>query len=77
MRLCLVQNDDGSWHKKKQYIVSFENKIQKFIQDLDPIMLNLFDAEFTHYSSNSLDYFSWDHRVGYVYRTISPLCRWY
>jgi len=76
MRLCLEQHSDGSWHKKKQYIVSFKNKLQMFIQDFDPIMLNFFDAQFTHYSSNTLDYFSWDQRVGYVYRTISPLCRW-
>ena len=77
MRLCLERDSDGSWQKKKQYIVSFEDKLQMFIQDLDPIMLNFFDAQFTHYSSNTLDYFSWDQRVGYVYRTISPLCRWF
>ncbi len=77
MRLCLEQDIDGSWQKKKQYIVSFEDKIQMFLQELDPIMLNFFDAQFTHYSSNTLDYFSWDQRVGYVYRTISPLCRWF
>ena len=77
MRLCLEQNSDGLWHKRKQYIVSFEDKVQMFLQDLDPIMLNFFDAKFTHYSSNTLDYFSWDQRVGYVYRTISPLCRWF
>ena len=76
MRLCLEQKSDGSWHQKKQYIVSFANKLQQLLQDLDPIMLNFFDAQFTHYSSNTMDYFSWDQRVGYVYRTISPLCRW-
>ena len=76
MRLCLEQDSEGSWQKKRQYIVSFENKFQMFLMDLDPIMLNFFDAQFTHYSSNTLDYFSWDQRVGYVYRTIAPLCRW-
>jgi len=77
IRLCLEKKDDGSWHRHKQYVVSYEDSLQMYLQDLDPIMLNFFDAQFTHYSSNTLDYFSWDQRMGYVYRTISPLCRWF
>ncbi len=75
--LCLEKKSDGSWLKKKQYVVSFEDAIQLYFQGIDPIMLNFLDARFTHYSSDTLGYFSWDQRVGYIYRTISPLCRWF
>ncbi len=77
IRLCLEKKNDGSWFRKKQYVVSFEDAMQLFIQGIDPIMLNFLDARFTHYSSDTLGYFSWDQRVGYIYRTISPLCRWF
>lgn len=76
VRICGEIGEDGHQLIVPQYRVEYENTITAAIVDFSPFFGNFMDGQFMHYSMKK-DYFEFGNAVGYIYRTIPPLCRWF